>query len=169
MIQQENFKDKCIHTHIQNQSRTKRESSPVGALTLYGILGTTEEGLRNSYQGWNKALLLLFSPKPCPTLCDPRDYSLPGSSVHGIFHTRLLEGVAISFSGGSFQLRDGTRGSCKVPALAGEFFFFLNHGWEARNKAQISAKNQSTDSNLGKEPTFYTYLYFTVSSLKYFL
>ena len=33
----------------------------------------------------------------CLTLCDSMDYSLPGSSVHGIFHTRVLEWVAISF------------------------------------------------------------------------
>ena len=34
----------------------------------------------------------------CPTLCDPIDCSLPGSSVHGIFQARILEWVAISFS-----------------------------------------------------------------------
>ena len=34
----------------------------------------------------------------CPTLCDPMDCSLPGSSVHGIFQTRILEWVAVSFS-----------------------------------------------------------------------
>ena len=34
----------------------------------------------------------------CPTLCDPMDYSLPGSSVHGIFQARVLEWIAISFS-----------------------------------------------------------------------
>ena len=34
----------------------------------------------------------------CPTLCDPVDCSLPGSSVHGIFQARILEWVAISFS-----------------------------------------------------------------------
>ena len=34
----------------------------------------------------------------CPTLCDPLDCSLPGSSVHGIFQARVLEWVAISFS-----------------------------------------------------------------------
>ena len=34
----------------------------------------------------------------CPTLCDPMDCSLPGSSVHGIFQARILEWVAISFS-----------------------------------------------------------------------
>ena len=39
----------------------------------------------------------------CPTVCDPMDCSLPGSSVHGIFQARILEWVAISFSGGSSQ------------------------------------------------------------------
>ena len=34
----------------------------------------------------------------CPTLRDPMDYSLPGSSIHGIFQARVLEWVAISFS-----------------------------------------------------------------------
>ena len=48
----------------------------------------------------------------CPTLCGPKDCSLPGSSVHGIFHTRILEWVAISFSRGSSWCRDGTYISC---------------------------------------------------------
>ena len=34
----------------------------------------------------------------CPTLCDPIDCSLPGSSVHGIFQAIVLEWIAISFS-----------------------------------------------------------------------
>ena len=34
----------------------------------------------------------------CPTLSDPMDCSLPGSSVHGIFQARVLECVAIAFS-----------------------------------------------------------------------
>ena len=37
------------------------------------------------------------------------NYSQPGSPVHGIFHARILEWVAISFSRGSFQPRDQTR------------------------------------------------------------
>ena len=36
--------------------------------------------------------------KSCPTLSDPMDCSLPGSSVHGIFQARVLEWVAIAFS-----------------------------------------------------------------------
>ena len=34
----------------------------------------------------------------CLTLSDPMDWSLPGSSVHGIFQARILEWVAIAFS-----------------------------------------------------------------------
>ena len=34
----------------------------------------------------------------CPTLANLMDYSLPGSSVHGIFQARVLEWVAIAFS-----------------------------------------------------------------------
>ena len=48
----------------------------------------------------------------CPTLCDPVDYSPPGSSVHGILQARVLEWVAISFSRGSSQPRDRTQVSC---------------------------------------------------------
>ena len=47
----------------------------------------------------------------CPTLCDPVDCSLPGSSIHGILQARVLEWVAISFSRGS-RPRDQTRVSC---------------------------------------------------------
>ena len=36
--------------------------------------------------------------KSCLTLCDPMDYSLPGSSIHGILQAKVLEGVAIAFS-----------------------------------------------------------------------
>ena len=45
----------------------------------------------------------------CPTLCDPMDYSLPGSSFHGIFQARVLEWVAISFSRESSRPSDRTQ------------------------------------------------------------
>ena len=38
------------------------------------------------------------SLQSCPTLCNPIDGSLPGSSVPGILQARVLEWVAISFS-----------------------------------------------------------------------
>ena len=43
-----------------------------------------------------------------PTLCDPIDCNLPGSSVHGIFQAIVLEWIAIPFSRGSSQPRDWT-------------------------------------------------------------
>ena len=36
--------------------------------------------------------------QPCPTLPNPMDCNLPGSSVHGIFQARVLEWGAIAFS-----------------------------------------------------------------------
>ena len=48
----------------------------------------------------------------CMTLCNPRDCSLPGSSVHGISQASILKWVAISSSRGSFWPRDGTHISC---------------------------------------------------------
>ena len=54
----------------------------------------------------------------CPTLCNPTDYSPPGSSVHGILQARILDWVAISFSRGSSLPRDQTWVSC----IASGFF-----------------------------------------------
>ena len=45
----------------------------------------------------------------CPTLCDPMDCSLPGSSVHGILQARILEWVAVPSSRGSYQPRNQTQ------------------------------------------------------------
>ena len=41
----------------------------------------------------------------CPTLCDPMDFSPPGSSIHGIFQARVLEWGAIAFSSQDARLR----------------------------------------------------------------
>ena len=53
------------------------------------------------------------SLQSCPTLCDPRDGSPPGSPVPGILQARSLEWVAISFSNAS------------LPQFWTCFFFFL--------------------------------------------
>ena len=51
----------------------------------------------------------------CPTLSDPMDCSLPGSSVHGIFQAGVLEWGAIAFSkiargeGNNLRYADDTR------------------------------------------------------------
>ena len=48
--------------------------------------------INNTYNGTAKSL------QSCPTLCDPRDGSPPGSPVPGILQARTLEWLAISFS-----------------------------------------------------------------------
>ena len=54
----------------------------------------------------------------CPTLCNPFDCSLPGSSLDGVLQARILEWIAISFSRGSSWPRDQTR----VSHIAGRCF-----------------------------------------------
>ena len=60
----------------------------------------------------------------CPTLCNPMGCSPPGSSVHGIFQTRILEWVAISFSRGSSGPRYRTWVSC----IAGMLYHLSHQG-----------------------------------------
>ena len=48
---------------------------------------------------FEKMVLKCVSCSISPTLCNPIDYSLPGSSVCGISQVRILEWVAVSFSG----------------------------------------------------------------------
>ena len=49
-----------------------------------------------------------MSLQSCPTLCDPMDYSPPGSSVHGVLQARILEWVARLSSRESCWPRDQT-------------------------------------------------------------
>ena len=59
----------------------------------------------------------------CPTLCDPMDCSLPGSSVHGVFQARILKWVAISYSQPRIKPM-----SLAFPALEGRFFYHYTSG-----------------------------------------
>ena len=56
--------------------------------------------------------------KSCLSLCDPMDWSLPGSSVHRILQARILEWIDIPFSRGSPRPKDWTW----VSYIAGRFF-----------------------------------------------
>ena len=66
-----------------------------------------------------KQMLRSEVAQSCLTLCDPMDCSL-SASIQEIFQARILEWVAISFSRGSSQPRDGTR----VSRIAGRHFTF---------------------------------------------
>ena len=49
------------------------------------------------------------SLQSCLTLCDPMDYSLPDSSVHGMLQARMLEWVGMPSFRGSTQPRGQTQ------------------------------------------------------------
>ena len=73
-------------------------------------------------------MLLLCCAQSCPTLFNPMDCSPPGSSVHGISQTRVLQWAAISSSRGSFQLRNQTHISFVsfVSVPAGKHMYICN-------------------------------------------
>ena len=64
----------------------------------------------------------------CMILCNPMDHS-PRSSVHGVFHARILEWVAMPFSRESSQSRDQTWISC----IAGRFYT----SWAIRDMSRV--------------------------------
>ena len=71
----------------------------------------------------------VLDTQSCPTVCDPMNCSLPGSSIHGILQARILKWVAISFSRGSLRPRDWTQ----VSHITGRFFSIWAI-WEACSK-----------------------------------
>ena len=66
------------------------------------MLGETEGNSKISVllNKYTYAAAAAKSLQSCLTLCDPRDGSPPGSSVHGILQARVLEWGAIAFSKG---------------------------------------------------------------------
>ena len=76
-------------------------------------------------------------------LCKPMDWSLPVSSVHGIFQARALEWVAVPSSKRSSQPIDWTHVSCV--SCINRWFFATTSTWEAPvylNLSQISFQFQ---------------------------
>ena len=68
--------------------------------TLSDAEDLSEHQLRVCKSSW-KGIYAAATAKllqSCPTLCNPIDGSLPGSSVHGTLQARLLEWIAIAFS-----------------------------------------------------------------------
>ena len=83
--------------------------------------------------------------RSCPTLCNHMDYSLPGSSVHGILRARILE---LPFPPLGDRPNSGIEPvSLASPALAGRFFT-MSTTWEAQ---QDLSKGVICELRLGKE------------------
>ena len=122
----------CGYTHTHTHTHNDFTPTTCPLSQLVGLGGKKCDYLNtNSYYGKKKSLPVCISlrilvigsvcsvTQLCLTLCNPMDYSPPGSSVHGIFQARIR--VAISFSRGSS--RPGIEPTSPASsALAGRFF-----------------------------------------------
>ena len=86
------------------------------------------------------------SLQSCPTLCNPRDYSPPGSSVHGDSPGRSIEWVAMPSSRGFSQLREWTSISYDS-CIAGRFAdsLPLSHQERPWYQLYVGSKNSTNE------------------------
>ena len=110
----EKKKRKKIQNNLQNKSKYKNNKcfSWVTAVRVLSLAGShsppqlpsmpSNTGLVSGRDAGQSESEVAQS---CPTLCDPMDCSLPGSSVQGIFQAIVLEWITISLSRGSSQPR----------------------------------------------------------------
>ena len=98
-----------------------------GACGIFPVQGASSGPLRWQIESnhWTTTEVLKWREvaQSCPTLCDPMDYSLPGSFVPGIFQARVLEWGAISFSRGIFL----TQGSNLGLLQCRQMLYHLSH------------------------------------------
>ena len=125
----------CIHKAMLECSRTPATYCLQGShqccfslpdLTVFAPINISKWKIRPSVGTCMRAHLF----QPCPSLCDPMDYSLPGSSVCGILQARIREWVAVPSSRGSSQPRDRTHVFC----IAGRFFTTETSGKPSFNR-----------------------------------
>ena len=79
-----------------------------GAMEKDEAQGRTLAGCQMYPGGSKEPLCMCLLSQSCLTLCNPMDYSPPGSFVHGIFQARILTWVAMPSSRGSSRPRDQT-------------------------------------------------------------
>ena len=98
---QTRLSDFTLHTHIIARMN---KSWVLHFCHCYTFWGQSNPGINCYIGAFVLALQCLPYPlacvqllQSCPTLCNPMDCSLPGSSVYGILQARILEWVAISF------------------------------------------------------------------------
>ena len=95
-------------THIWRKTTQPEWFFNVEIITITILVGLPYMSFVEMY------LCVCLVAQSCPILCDPMDCSLPGSSVRGIFQSRILEWVAFSFYRRSSWPRDWTRVSRMV-------------------------------------------------------
>ena len=85
----------------------------------------------------------------CPTLCNPMDCSLLGSSIHGTFQARILEWVAISFSNRSTiksRLKETIMSCLLFLTVDLEPIIHSEVSQKENSKRDIDARNRILDS-----------------------
>ena len=89
---------KCPHRHIKNREKSKNVTMEKYHITKEDSKrGRKGETIKHPENNEEDSICMSLSEvaQSYPTLCDPMDCSLPGSSVHGIFQAGVLEWVAI--------------------------------------------------------------------------
>jgi len=79
-------------------SSARNNRGAANCIKVSPVLVSRNSRLKKAVSMLGAAAAAAKSLQSCPTLCDPMDCSLPGSSVHGIFQARVLEWGAIAFS-----------------------------------------------------------------------
>ena len=131
-----------------SQSRDRTCVSCIGRQIPYHW-GTWEDQYTHTHT-YAKSLQL------CPTLCNPMNYSLPVSSVHGILQARILEGVNFhALLQGIFPDPGIEPVSLTSPALTGGFI--TSATWEVTGKFITSATKRERGD--GGCICIYMYLY----------
>ena len=109
--------------NISKMWKCKTQFSRTDILNFSSCLSSTFRHLLHidlPISSLNHLLFVMLVTQSCVTLCNHMDCSPPVSSVHGSPQARILEWVAIPFSGIFFQSRDRTQISCNT----GRFFTF---------------------------------------------
>ena len=102
---------------VRCYGKTQKNFLANAILTSYSALTTHQLLCKDHSQHVGlSSFVRAKSLQSCPTLWDPMDCSLPGSSIHGILQARILEWVAMPSSRRSSQPT-----SLTSPALAGKF------------------------------------------------
>ena len=102
-----------------------------------------------SQESSRKFMVSACVTQSCLTLCKPVDCSPPGSSVHGILQTRILQWIAMLSSRGSSQSRDQSQVSC-ISCIAGGFFT-TGTTWEAHGGVEAQSGALKEKSGLHRD------------------
>ena len=95
-------------------------------------------------------MLCAKSLQSCPTLCDPMNYSPPGSSVCGILQARILEWVAKPSSRGSPIKKKKVQISKWLKIIKRNEFCWYSHLWPSHTQNEEQVKEFAVLSEIPK-------------------